>query len=308
MKMEEKKPSVRGVLLFVSNSASNYISIIDRNLERVVGAITVGARPMGMAVNSAGDILYVVNAGSRDISEVDAAHHHVRGSIDLPAGVEPTDVAFVPDYEGALDGKLYVVNRMSNDVSVVSTEGRRFLKSIVVGAEPSFVAADAVRKEVYVVNSRTNDVSVVSAATDTVVATIRVDTKPTGLIVGEEKLYILNEGSRTVTVASKSARNIVDNISVSEAPTRGLRGFGGRLFVANAGSGTVTFLNRQNIATRVVRTGKGPMGIAKDETRNRLYVANSGESAVTILDPIGERVVKELSVGKAPYATVSVER
>ncbi|HLE08059.1 MAG TPA: hypothetical protein VI914_00330, partial [Thermodesulfobacteriota bacterium] len=89
IRLEPQIPSARDLLLFVSNSGSNYISVIDRSIERVIAATTVGRNPMGMALNSTGDLLYVVNAGTRNVSVVDAQHYDVRDTIELTAGVAP---------------------------------------------------------------------------------------------------------------------------------------------------------------------------------------------------------------------------
>lgn len=308
IEIEPQMPSARDLLLFVSNSASNYISIIDRSLERVIGAVTVGDRPMGMALNGTQDRLYVVNSASRNISVVDVSRFSVLDTIQLTAGIEPVDIVIIPDDRNLIEGKLYITNRISNDVSVVNTVAKRILKTIPVGIGPSAIAADAVRKEIYVTNERSNDLSIINAIDDSLIATIKVDNKPTGIFVGKDKIYVFNEGSNRISVISQSLRRLLSNIVVEGPPKRGMQGFSGRLFVANTVANTLTFLNSQEVVTRTIPAGARPIGFAGDEKRNRLYVTNYGDYTVSLFDPIGEKMLKELFVGKSPYGVMLLER
>ncbi len=308
IKAEPQVPSARGLLLFISNSGSDYISIIDRSLERVSGAVTVGMNPLGMVLNSTQDILYVVNSGSRSISIVDTTQFYVQDTIPLTAGLGPSDIAFMPDVPGSIEGKLYIVNRISNDVTVVSTASKRILKTIQVGTSPSHIGVDIIRKEVYVTNRLSNDLSIISATSDSVVATIPVDRNPTGIIVGDDKLYVLNEGSSKISIISPSLRKVTSTISIVDPPVRGMYGFSNRLFVLSTRNSSVTFMNTLGVVTRTIQVGGKPIGIAGDEKRNRLYITDQADNRVMLVDPIGEKIVKELYVGKGPYGAVLLDR
>ena len=297
-----------GLLLFVSNSASDYISIIDRSLERIIGAVTVGHKPMGMVLNSTQERLYIVNSGSKDISIVDTTQFSVIYTIPLAAGLEPTDIAIMPDDKNLIEGKLYIINRLSNDVTVINTTTKRIVKTVAVGTRPSAIAVNSTRKEVYVANERSNNISIISAIDDSLSATIAVDMRPVGLTVASDKVYVFNEGSNRISVVSPSLRKVVSTISIGDPPQRGMRGFSNRFFVLNTSANTLTFLNSFDVITRTITLGHKPTGIIGDEKRNRLYITNYGSNTITLVDPIGERVLKELTVGKSPYAILSVER
>lgn len=304
---ELQMPSARGLLLFVSNSGSNFISIIDRSLERVIGAVTTGDRPMGMALNSTQDQLYVVNSGSGNVSVVDTSQFRLLSTIPLPGSMGPSDIVFIPDPFG-LEGKIYITNRLSNDIAVVNTATRRILKLIPVGNNPSHIASDTSRKEIYVTNESSNDLSIISTVDDTAVATIAVNRRPTGIAVVKDKLYIFNEGFNNISIVSTSQRKVVGNISLTSPPKRGINGFGGKTFIANTSVDTVTSLNSFDVNIRSIPLGRGPIGFAGDEVRNRLYITNYGDDTVSLMDPVGERVLKKLFVGKNPYGVVLIER
>lgn len=305
---EPQMPSPRDLLLFISNSATNYISIIDRSIERVVAAVTVGDRPMGMVFNATKDRLYVVNSGSRTVSIMDTTQFFVLDTIQLTAGIEPTDITLIPDDKNSIEGKLYIANRLSNDVTVVSTTTKRVVNTIAVGTRPSAIASDAARKEVYVANELSNSLSIISAIDNSLAANITVDSRPAGIVVGTDKIYVFNEGSNRISIVSPSLRKVVSTISVEGPPRRGIQGFSGKLFIANTAANTLTFLNSQDVVTRTVPVGNKPIGLAGDEKRNRLYITNLGDSTVSLIDPIGERRLKELFVGRGPYGALLLER
>ncbi|MBI5237918.1 MAG: hypothetical protein HY887_05795 [Deltaproteobacteria bacterium] len=304
---EAQELSARGLLLFISNSGSDYISIIDRGIERVIAAVTVGDRPLGMALNGTEDLLYVVAAGARSIAVVDAAQFRVRSRIPLPAGAGPTDVVFMPDTH-EIEGELYVINSLSNDVTVVSTLSRRMIKTIPVGNGPSAILGDRGRREVYVANALSNSLTIISSFDNSVAATVPVGIRPGGIADGGDRLYVINEGSNDISMVSKSLRKVIGAIPMVDRPKRALRGFDGRLFVLSSKSNSVTFINSQNVATRTVPAGRGPAWAAADEKRNRLYITGAMSDTVSVLDPIGERFIKELYVGKGPYGAVILDR
>jgi YVTN family beta-propeller protein len=308
IKVEPQTPSPRRLLLFISNNASNYISIIDTSLERVIGALTVGDRPMGMVLNSTNDSLYVINAGSNTISIVDTAHLYILDTIHLVAGIGPTEIEFMPDQDSSIEGKLYIINTISNDVTVISTATKRILKTIAVGEKPSSIEADTTRREVYVTNEESNNVSIINTDSDSVISTVTVDNRPTGLAIGKEKIYVFNEGTSTMSIVSPSSRTVEETVSLLKPPKRGLKAFSERLFVANTSTDTLTFLNSQNVISRTLEAGAGPLWLAGDEQRDRLYVTNYDGRTVTLFDPVRERRVKELTVGKSPYVAILLER
>lgn len=306
--IEEEYPSSRGLLLFISNSGSNYISVIDRSLERVTGAISVEQSPTGMALNSAQDLLYAVNSDSRTVSVIDTAQLRTIYTIPLNAGLKPVEVVFVPDSANSIDGKLYVINRLSNDVTVVATSTRRVIKTVPVGTFPSAIAADTNRKEVYVTNERSNSVSVISTVDNSVLATIPVDKKPTGMILGKDKLYVMNEGSFNISVISLAQRKVASTIILRDPPRKGLRAFDGRLFTANTGADSISFISSQEVVTRTIPGGDGPIGVAGDEKRNKLYIPNFNDGTVSVAEPIGEMLSKRIYVGRNPYGVVLLDR
>ena len=306
--LETQRASARELLLFVSNSDSNYISVIDRDLERVIAAVTVGEGPMGMALNASRDTLFVVNSKSMTVSMVDTLYFTIEDTIPLTAGLDPVDVTLIPESEFSRDGKLYVANRFSNDVTVVDTASRAVLGVIPVGDTPSHIVSDPKRQEVYVASRMSNELVIISALDDSIVARIAVGSRPAGVVLGEDKLFVLNEHSNSIFEVSPATREVVERETVAQSPKRGLTGYDDRLFVVNNSAETITFFDEQITAIKTIPVEGSPIDLALDENRNRLYVACNSSRTLSLIDTVVEEKVKELIVGKGPYGVVLLER
>ena len=198
-----------------------------------------------------------------------------------------------------------MISRDTNSVSVISTQTASSLKSISVGIHPSHVVADQLRREIYVANELSNSLSIINATMDMVVDTVAVGSRPAGVVVGEGDVYVLNNGANTISLVSKSSRKVTSTIVLSGSPNRGLLGDFDMFFVTDSSDGAVIFINDSNVVTATVNVGKGPVGLGIDQYRNHLYVTNRGSNTVSVLDTIGERMLKDITVGSAPYGVIT---
>ncbi|HEX9245997.1 MAG TPA: cytochrome D1 domain-containing protein, partial [bacterium] len=112
----------------------------------------------------------------------------------------------------------------------------------------------------FVTNSGDNTVSVIETATNTVVATVQVATKPEGVAVTPDGswVYVANNGDGTVTVIDAVSFQLVLTVVVGSAPIGvAVTPDGSRVYVANSGDNTVSVIDT---ATDSVTTGPVPVG------------------------------------------------
>jgi YVTN family beta-propeller protein len=108
------------VSAYISNGASNSVSVIDTETNTVVGsALTVGSQPAGVAVTPDGKYAYVTNNGSKTISIINIATNTVIGSITL--GSQPAGIAVTPDGKYAYVTNTNIQGFTGNTVSVINT-------------------------------------------------------------------------------------------------------------------------------------------------------------------------------------------
>lgn len=106
--------------MYVTNSASNDISVIDIGTDIVIDTIPVGKGPVDLAFNPYNGNMYVDNSISNNTSVIDTRTNTVIDTIPT-RGVSPLGIAF-----NRYDGDKYVTNFVSNTVSVIAPITTRF--------------------------------------------------------------------------------------------------------------------------------------------------------------------------------------
>ena len=166
--LAEKDRFISGVALGL-DGALYALNIQTDTLYRLSGAgfaqqtsIKTGYRPYGVVVSPDGKTLAVSNWGDRSVSLVDAATLAEKSRI--PVGSHPNEMVW------SKDGRLFVADSGSNDVSVVSdgtvTETIRTSldPKAPVGSTPDALALSPDGRRLYVANADNNNVAVVDVA------------------------------------------------------------------------------------------------------------------------------------------------
>jgi len=292
---------------FISNEGSDYVSVIDIDKERVIGAISVGRAPTSIVSLSGANDAYVLNSGDGTVSVVDLLSFKVRETISPVGGVGSKEMVGVKTGSGFDGVKLYIMNAVSNDVTVVNANTRLTTKTIVAGLAPKAIAAHKTRKEVYVANFASGDISVIAATSDNVVAQIKVGVRPTGLAVSGDKLYVFDDTSLVISVVSLSDRKESFKIPIAHSVARGITAFDGRLFAMDTVNDKVVFFSQTDVVVGAVVVCKGSFAAVADEFRNRLYVACRDDGSVGIVDVSAQKALKKLKVGSRPYGVMRFE-
>ena len=106
----------------------NTVSVIDGVSNAVIGTVTVGAGPTGVAVHPAGTRVYVTNfaGGANSVSVIDTASSSTVATVTV--GSSPFGIA------SNLSGtQVYVANVGSNSVSVIRTSDNTVVATVPVG-------------------------------------------------------------------------------------------------------------------------------------------------------------------------------
>jgi len=99
----------------------------------VVGTITVGNGPSGVAITPNGAFAYVSNSVDNSVSVIATATNTVVATV--PVGIAPRSLAIDPTGNFA-----YVPNQLDNTVSVISTATNSVVATVSVGAGPIAIA------------------------------------------------------------------------------------------------------------------------------------------------------------------------
>jgi len=250
-------------------------------------------------------------------------------------------------FQGVVSGAIFVANRDADSVSQYSLIGTTVVINIALfpGSRPVGLASN-VSTAMYVSNSGTNSVcphtgsmSVISTGSLVATNTLCVGVNPGPIVqlpaatttttsgtttITDNKVYIANMGDNTISVYNPTTQSITSTITqanglnlnpVAMVPSSDAA----YVFVVTQGNGstpgTIDIINTANDTIGgSVTVGVGPTSISLDTFLNRLYVANTGDNTVTVLDatsvtlgvnpPI--KVLATTQVGSAPVSVAAL--
>ena len=269
--------------IYVGNGTTGTLSVIDgrscnagdvRGCGHHAAAVTAGVDPVGIAVDSATNTLYVANA-SGTVAVVNAgacnaartAGCHVEPAT-VHVGVDPQFLAIDEQTE-----TIYVANSLSNTISVI--DGRtcnaavrtgcgHLRASIPVGAGPFALVISEPTHSLYVAYLATPAVSVIDAARCNASDVSGCRRPPATVAFGDIAGGIaLDAKTDTVYVTGQ----VSGDVAVIDAGT------------CNAEVRT----SCRSVLARVL-AGPGARGIAVDETTDTLYVADTAAGTVSVID------------------------
>jgi YVTN family beta-propeller protein len=312
-----------GPYAFVSNEASDNVSVIDTGTDSVVATLDAGQRPRGIKLTPDGKTLVVAVSGSpragpgvdesklppadrsKDgLALVDLATRQVRR---LPGGVDPEN------FDISSDGKtIYVANEDASATSVVDVPSATVKATVKVGAQPEGVTIRPGADEVWVTSEEGGKLYVIDTKADSVRHVITVGMRPRSVVFTHDgkKAYAPAEVGANVTVIDATTYRPIATISV---PGKAPKPMGSvitpddsKVYISTGRGGTIAVLDtKSNKFVGAVDVGSRPWGMALSADGNRLWTANGPPgNDVSIIDLASNHVVKKISVGKAPWGVV----
>lgn len=142
---------------YVTNGASNTVTVLDLVALRPERTLRVGEGPSGIAANPRRNEIYAVNTKSGTVTVIDAVSNDVVSTI----GVHRQPYSISVDAQG---GRAYVANSGSNSVSVIDLDRRREIAVAGTGEQPGLARISPDMRSLVVSNRRSGSVSVYSVA------------------------------------------------------------------------------------------------------------------------------------------------
>jgi YVTN family beta-propeller protein len=128
--------------LYVTRSGTAELVAIDE-LSGVMKTVPMGRIPSAVAVNTASNMVYVVNHGDDSVTVVDGAKNTVVAT--LQTGKRPQGIAVDPGRN-----LVYVANKLGDTVTVINGGTNRVLKTLKTGKNPYALAVSPNSGLVYV--------------------------------------------------------------------------------------------------------------------------------------------------------------
>jgi YVTN family beta-propeller protein len=258
-------------------------SSLSAQADTVIATVAAGITPLAVAINPVTNKIYVVNAGSNNVTVIDGA---TNATTTIAVGRNPYSVAI-----NQVTNKIYVTNALSSSVSVIDGATNATTTIAVIPSTLLYVAVNSVTNKIYVTNGAYSSVLVIDGATNAV-TTVPVGSNPFYVAVNPvtNKIYVSHNLSNSVTVID-GVTNITSTVAVGTQPTRvAVNIVTNKAYVANNGtcaflsSSVVTVIDGMTNATTSVAAGGCPYAVAVNTATNKIYVANVASSNVTVID------------------------
>jgi YVTN family beta-propeller protein len=271
--------------------------------------VTLGDRPMGIALSPDGKTILVSNDGSSAIESlmvIDRASGDVVQTINYQAPEALwIGLAFSPDGTHAYasaggDNKIRVYDISGQQL----TETAPIMLPLPIGGNgkpvnlfPAGLSVSPDGNTLYVADNLGDRMSVIDLTNGTVTATISVGHNPYTTLVSKDgkTVYVSNWGGTTISVVDVSGATptVTQTVQVGTHPTALLLNpVNNELYVANADSDTISVLD--TTSNTVVRTidltpfpgspfGAGPSALAISSDGGTLYVANDFDNDIAVV-------------------------
>jgi YVTN family beta-propeller protein len=201
-----------GRTLYVSNTALNSVSAIDTSSFQVARTISVGLRPVGLALVPGRPVLLVANTGAGTISVIDTTRNTEITTIP----VDPQPATLAVDAPGAF---AYVPHLGSPRLAVISLSTLRVLRTVSVGSATAALP-DPDSTRVFVAKAGLPRVGLVDVNLSAEIDAVAVGAQPRALALDldRNKLYVVDQGSDSVTVVDKPTRRVRTTLQVGKRP------------------------------------------------------------------------------------------
>ncbi|EQD59723.1 YVTN beta-propeller repeat-containing protein, partial [mine drainage metagenome] len=148
--------------LFVANTVSNSITVLNDTTGAIVGSVAVGPEPASLAYDPSLGTIYVANGSYASVatgqSSIWAFNDTTYQGTAIPTGAEPNAVAYDPTNE-----EVFVANSGANTVTVINATNNTPTATIAVPSSAWGIAYDPWLNEVVVALTEADRVALIDA-------------------------------------------------------------------------------------------------------------------------------------------------
>lgn len=184
-----------------------------------------------------------------------------------------------------VDGSWRSLRRPRGTVTVVDPRTRAEVASILVGRNPSGIAADPDGERIYVTNARSHNVSVVDVRAAAETSRVKVGKQSWALICSGGRLYVSNAHSDTISVLDTDTQRVLDTVRTGRRPWSLVASPSGDRVYVCTNDATVSVIDTRTLDTiAIIEVGRNPVDAVLDPSGTRLYVANRLSQSITVID------------------------
>ena len=306
-----------GRYVVTGGTRANKAYIIDAHTLELVKVIPVDIAPEHLAFSPDSRWYYQGNPEGDSISVIDMVSLTKIKSIN--GLVEPLNTVFLPD-----GSKAYVGNYGAHWVGVIDVRRHELLKKIQVADVPGVAKLDPDKylgdikginipqitndgRWLYATDTDLGVIAKIDPREDKVVKVIRVGKDPWRPYMSHDGNYLItpNNGDQTISIVDLRSDKVAATLEAGENMT-GVNFAAGKAFVISSTSGFVYVYDMNSLrpAGRIkIGTNIQLETATTDTADQKLYLADSTENAVVIIDAKTNAFEKVMNVGFFPWGT-----
>lgn len=262
----------------------------------VLGEVSVGLDPEGVAVDARSGLAYVACSRSNAVAVVDLDHAKVVATI--PVGAEPIDIAV--DHR---TGRVFTADARSDQVSVIDIATNAVVAAVPVGSYPAGLEIDEDRRRLYVGDAVGCTMSVIDLDRLERIAAVPAELGAGAIAVDQERhrVFCVNFVASSVTIVDAERLDVVGRVALRQGPCAvGVDRGTGDAFIADSLASTVTRVDTASASVAAeLPVPNAPVGLTMGARGDRLYVGNRGDGSVSVLGLDGAEWSR-IPVGTAP--------
>jgi YVTN family beta-propeller protein len=290
--------------LFVTNTKSDSVSVIDTDTLEVVGTIPLGAgKPNRIVFHPDGRVAWVVYDKSHDLGVIDAEARKLVRRVTI--GGNPYNLAFTPD------GRHLLVLDWSSDASedeviFYDLTAEKIDGRVEVSTWPAHSVFSRDGKLLYVSGETAGDLTVIDVAARAIVARIvhgGGDAMGLALAADGRTLYAAAGENRAILKIDTATHRTAGQISLPGIVHEATLTLDGKfLYTTLRKANTIVVVRTED--DRIVATipQKGyPDLVTMEPSGQYALVTNRHADLVTVIDVKTHKQVKAIPVGRAPH-------
>ena len=249
--------------------------------------IELTGSPLAFTALRGDDAIGVVDTGTR------------RELARIPVGDEPIQVLLS-------DGKLFVSNLSSNDISVIETTTFQVVRHIETAVQPLDMALAPDGSTIYATNSGAGTLTTIDVRSSQAhtIWLANVGSGPFGVAATADKIFTTDIANNQVLVITPQGR-IARRIDVPVQPrSLALAPNGSTIYVTSMGTGLLTLIDpaAETVSRSFELDASGTFAVMPSPDGRKIYLTAHDENALVIVDAQSGAPLKKLAIGRNPRA------
>ena len=237
---------------------------------------------------------YITNQGDDTVSVIDIAQSKVIATVKV--GKAPVGVAVSKALQ-----RVFISNVESNNISVIETQNNTVIKSIALKGAPVGLSMAPDNRTLYVADWFSDKILAINTSNFDDRREVIVAKAPAGLVVSPDSktLYVAARDSNEIVVINTADLKISKRIAVGKHPF-GISLNGDSLYVVNVYENSISVINTKTWAQTKIKVGEHPYCAVASPDNKTLYVTNTQDDTVSVIDLSTHKIIATIEVGMTP--------